>query len=70
MTQFYYGAVLPNDREYFGGTQDNGTMRGSDGSPNAWFEMLGGDGGAVAVNPIDTQILYGEYTYGCYPEVD
>ena len=64
VTQFYYGAVLPNDREYFGGAQDNGTMRGVRWSPNAWFEMLGGDGGAVAVNPINTQILYGEYTYG------
>ena len=64
VTQFYYGAVLPNDREYFGGTQDNGTVRGTDGSPNSWFDILGGDGGAVAVNPIDTQILYGEYTYG------
>ncbi|MBI3932510.1 MAG: hypothetical protein HY317_03785, partial [Acidobacteria bacterium] len=64
VTQFYYGAVYPDDDAYFGGTQDNGTIRSTDvDGANAWQDIhLGGDGGAVAVDPRDTQVLYAEYT--------
>ena len=62
VTQFYYGAVFPDDRQYLGGTQDNGTILGTDGGPNAWTELLGGDGGAVAVDPVNPDILYAENT--------
>nr|WP_272881748.1 sialidase family protein [Fundidesulfovibrio soli] len=63
VTQFYYGAVYPGGATYFGGTQDNGTQRGSTAAgPNAWATLQGGDGGAVAVNPQNTQVLYAEYT--------
>src|SRR5262249_7153720 len=62
VTQFYYGAVYPADDTYFGGAQDNGTVRGSDGGPNAWSQISGGDGGAVAVDPTNTQHLFAEYT--------
>ncbi|MEF3697774.1 WD40/YVTN/BNR-like repeat-containing protein [Desulfolutivibrio sp.] len=63
VTQYYYGAVYPGGGTFFGGAQDNGTTRGTTAAgPNAWTTLLGGDGGAVAVNPDDTNILYGEYT--------
>ncbi|MFP5257392.1 MAG: WD40/YVTN/BNR-like repeat-containing protein [Acidobacteriota bacterium] len=63
ITQYYYGAVYPGGTTFFGGAQDNGTSRGTiAGGPNAWASLLGGDGGAVAVNPSNTAILYGEYT--------
>ncbi|WP_243313712.1 WD40/YVTN/BNR-like repeat-containing protein [Fundidesulfovibrio agrisoli] len=63
VTQFYYGAVYPGGATYFGGTQDNGTPRGSTAAgPNAWTSIWDGDGGSVAVNPQNTQVLYVENT--------
>jgi hypothetical protein len=63
VTQFYHGLPYPNGQTYFGGTQDNGTNRGTDGSgPNAWSRILGGDGGYVGVNSSNTNILYAENT--------
>jgi uncharacterized protein (TIGR03437 family) len=63
VTQFYHGAPYPNGASYFGGTQDNGTLRGSDGGgANSWNEILGGDGGYVAVDPTNTNILYAANT--------
>jgi photosystem II stability/assembly factor-like uncharacterized protein len=64
VTQFYNGLPYPGGTTYFGGTQDNGTLRGTDaGGTNAWSTILGGDGGYVAVDPVDTNILYAE-NYG------
>ena len=61
VTQFYDGAVFPDGQTYFGGTQDNGTIRGTMGAgPNAWKTILGGDGGYVAVDPTNTNVLYSE----------
>lgn len=59
VTQFYHGAVAPDGKSYFGGTQDNGTVLGTDqqGS-NAWREINGGDGGYVAVDETKPNILY------------
>jgi len=63
VTQFYYGVPYPDGNTYFGGTQDNGTVRGTDaGGADNWTEVLGGDGGAVAVDPGNTNILYAENT--------
>ena len=63
ITQYYYGAVYPGGGTFFGGAQDNGTTRGTIAAgANAWTSLLGGDGGGVAVNPQDTNTLYGEYT--------
>lgn len=63
VTQFYHGVPYPNGTIYFGGTQDNGTNRGSDGAgPNAWDEILSGDGGYVAADPTNTNILFAENT--------
>ncbi|MDX2041846.1 MAG: BACON domain-containing carbohydrate-binding protein [Acidobacteriota bacterium] len=63
VTQFYHGSVYPNGATYFGGTQDNGTIRGSDSAgTNAWNEINGGDGGHSAVDPTNTNTLYTAFT--------
>jgi len=62
VTQFYHGLPYPAGTTYFGGTQDNGTVRGTDGAPNAWGEILGGDGGYVAIDPSNPSVLYAEFT--------
>jgi len=43
ITQFYDGAVYPDGLTYFGGLQDNGTVRGVNGNLN-WSVLAGGDG--------------------------
>ena len=63
VTQFYHGLPYPNGQTYFGGTQDNGTNRGTDvAGPNAWARINGGDGGYVAVNPLNTNTIFFETT--------
>jgi photosystem II stability/assembly factor-like uncharacterized protein len=62
-TQFYYGVSFLSGTTYFGGTQDNGTDLGTDGGGIlGWSEILGGDGGAVAVDSTNTNVLYAENT--------
>jgi hypothetical protein len=61
VTQFYHGTVYPGGAAYFGGTQDNGTVRGSDaGSRTDWLEIMGGDGGVTALDPDDPNVVYAE----------
>ena len=63
MTQFYHGLPFPNGTSYIGGTQDNGTLRGSDSTgAGGWFEAFGGDGGYVAIDPTATNTVYLENT--------
>jgi uncharacterized protein (TIGR03437 family) len=63
VTQFYHGAVFPDGKSYFGGTQDNGTLLGTDATGlNGWRMINGGDGGYVAVDPTNTTTLYSEFT--------
>lgn len=63
VTQFYHGLPYPSGQTYFGGTQDNGTNRGTDAAgPNAWARINGGDGGYVGVNPQNTNTLFFETT--------
>jgi photosystem II stability/assembly factor-like uncharacterized protein len=64
ITQFYYGAVNPTGTTYYGGTQDNGTLK-STGS-TTWSEVIGGDGGATEVDFSNTNIIYGEYVNLCF----
>ena len=64
VTQFYFGLPFPDGQSYFGGTQDNGTLLGRDlTGHNGWREILGGDGGYVAVDPTNPNTLYAETTY-------
>jgi Bacterial Ig domain len=65
-TQFYDGTPSPDGATYFGGTQDNGTQRGSTASPD-WALILGGDGGYVAIDTLSdsvpgNDVLFGEFT--------
>lgn len=61
VTQFYHGAAFPDGRSYFGGTQDNGTLMGRDAAgSDAWAFILGGDGGYVAIDPRNPNVIYAE----------
>jgi photosystem II stability/assembly factor-like uncharacterized protein len=61
VTQFYYGLPFPDGKRYLGGAQDNSTPLGSDTSgANGWTALLGGDGGYVALDPGNPQIVYAE----------
>lgn len=63
VTQFYHGSVSPDGESYFGGTQDNGTIIGTDqGGINKWSEILGGDGGYTAFDLFDPRTLYASFT--------
>ena len=65
VTQYYHGTVYPSGTQYFAGAQDNGTTRGTDGSPNAWTTILGGDGGWTAIDKNTSgsgTVLYAENT--------
>ena len=63
VTQFYHGLPYPDGSAYFGGTQDNGTNRGTNATgSNAWARILGGDGGYVAINPTNRQQIFAENT--------
>lgn len=59
ITQFYYGAVDPSAAKYYGGTQDNGTLKSTGSS--TWTEIFGGDGGATEVDFNNPNTIYVEY---------
>jgi uncharacterized protein (TIGR03437 family) len=59
VTQFYFGAVSPDGKTYFGGTQDNGTLLGTDGQgANGWKNIVGGDGGYSLVDFANPNTFY------------
>lgn len=65
VTQFYSGAgrkYANNTTRIVGGTQDNGSLKGT-GAGLSWTEFFGGDGGYSAVDPVDANVYYGEYIY-------
>lgn len=65
VTQFYHGAVSPDGTTFLGGTQDNGTLLGTlEDGPNQWREVLGGDGGYVAIDQEQPRYMYGESQWG------
>ena len=51
-TQFFDGVPYPSGQTFFGGLQDNGTLRGNAGDQN-WSVLWGGDGGYVAVDTLN-----------------
>ncbi len=62
-TQFYEIGLDPtNPERYYGGTQDNGTLR-RNGNDN-WERILGGDGFYVIVDPDNPNIVYAESQWG------
>jgi uncharacterized protein (TIGR03437 family) len=59
VTQFYHGAVASDGKSFVGGTQDNGTVLGTEAEgPNGWREIFGGDGGYVAVENGNPPTIY------------
>lgn len=63
VTQYYHGLPFPDGESFFGGTQDNGTLRGSIAlGRDGWSEIRGGDGGYVALNPANTNQVWVETT--------
>jgi hypothetical protein len=61
VTQFYHGAPFPDGTRYLGGAQDNGTVVGSDDAGvDGWRMVFGGDGGHVAIDPVNPQTIYVE----------
>ncbi|MBI4547120.1 MAG: T9SS type A sorting domain-containing protein [Ignavibacteriae bacterium] len=58
-TQFYSGAVHPSAEIYYGGTQDNGTLR----FLATWQIVFSGDGGATAVDFTLPTTVYTEYVF-------
>ena len=61
--QFYHGSILPNGAGYFGGAQDNGTVLGTEsGGPLRWSSIVGGDGGATAIDTSNPKVLYASAT--------
>ena len=62
VTQFYAGAGSAASGTMIGGAQDNGSLsRLAGDGPDGWREFYGGDGGFVAVDPVDPLVCYGEY---------
>ena len=51
---------------FWGGTQDNGTLRKSTASPS-WFDQYSGDGGQVLVDPtVDGPCQFAAFSSSCY----
>ena len=68
VTQFYGGAGNPYSGRVLAGAQDNGTLvysppPGSNTGPNGFVADDGGDGGFVAADQTDPNMMYGEYVY-------
>jgi hypothetical protein len=64
VTQFYHGTPFPDGTQYLAGTQDNGTLLGSDAAgPDGWKLAYGGDGGFSAVHPTQTSTWLMEYQW-------
>jgi len=59
-TQFYGAAGDGPTGRFYGGTQDNGTLRAVVGSQQAILPF-GGDGGFCAIDPVNPAYCYGEY---------
>jgi photosystem II stability/assembly factor-like uncharacterized protein len=65
ISQFYAGTIdFTNPNRYFGGTQDNGTLRTLTGSVDDWDLIYGGDGFYVLVDPTNPNRLYAESQNG------
>lgn len=65
ITQFYKAAVSTGGTVIVGGSQDNDNIRyrssGAWSGENSWYQAQTGDGGWVAIDPTDDEIIYTEY---------
>ncbi len=64
ITQFYHGLSYPGGDRFLGGTQDNGTITARErNGKDSWYMVFGGDGGYVAIDPVNTSNIYVEYQW-------
>ncbi len=62
VTQFYNGAFSADGKTFIGGTQDNGTLLGTDEKGvNAWRMINGGDGGYVAIDQVNPNTMFATF---------
>ncbi len=65
ITQFYeIGLDAINPNRFYGGTQDNNTIRTLTGNDNNWSSIYGGDGFYVIVDPKNSNTIYAESQFG------
>ncbi len=65
ISQFYAGTLdFTNPHRYYGGLQDNGTVRTLTGSANDWSGIYGGDGFYVLIDPTNPNRIYAESQNG------
>lgn len=67
ISQFTSIATVPQiPARFWGGTQDNGTLRKSTAS-QSWFDVANGDGGQVLVDPtLDGTCEFGAFSGSCF----
>lgn len=64
-TQFYRVEYNPHEpNNYFGGTQDNGTVKGNNTTISNWLRIYGGDGFQPRFDPTDANTFYAETQNG------
>ncbi|HEV2706283.1 MAG TPA: hypothetical protein VGV59_10190 [Pyrinomonadaceae bacterium] len=62
ITMYYDLDVAQSDERVFGGgAQDNGTLITTSGSSNDHYELLGGDGGWIVIDPQDAGHLFASH---------
>lgn len=65
VTMFYDIDVAQTDAKLFGGgAQDNGTLVTNTGAAGGFFELLGGDGGWMVIDPRDAGHIYASFQFG------
>ena len=65
VTMYYDIDVAQTDARLFGGgAQDNGTLVTNTGLPDDAFELMGGDGGWMAIDPREAGHIYGSWQLG------
>jgi photosystem II stability/assembly factor-like uncharacterized protein len=64
-TQVYRVAYDPHRPDnFYGGSQDNGTLAGTASDISNWTKLIGGDGFQLQFDPIDSTIVYVELQRG------
>jgi photosystem II stability/assembly factor-like uncharacterized protein len=68
---FYDVDVAQTDVRFFGGgAQDNGTVVTTDGRSDTFFEMDGGDGGWIVIDPSETDHVYTSSQFGAITRLE
>jgi ligand-binding sensor domain-containing protein len=62
---YYDMDIAQTDARVFGGgAQDNGTLATNTGNAHEFFELLGGDGGWIAIDPRDAGHIFASFQFG------